>query len=141
MFFSSGEGGDAATDAPARKPKPFLKRGEGVNKRLNAYKLRDEAEALRKQRSSSSSSREPRPSTSDQYAHGSSTGSQPGQQQRRTWQQSVQQQQHQPGHTLDEVLASTQHRAAAGVHATAATTSAGAAQKGYGVAQQDVEVR
>lgn len=81
-----------AADAPPRKPKPYLKRGEGVNKRLIAYKLRDEAEALRKQRSSSN--RDSRPASNDQYQHGSGTSTQAGHH-RRTWRQSQQQQQEQ----------------------------------------------
>lgn len=135
-MFSAGEGGvDSATDAPARKPKPFLKRGEGVAKRLSAYKLRDEAEALRKQRASSSSSREPRPSTSDQYAHDSSAGGQHQQQQRRTWQQPLQQQE--PQHAAEEVLVGPPRDAQQAM----APAAAAAAVQTYGSAQQDVEVR
>lgn len=136
-MFSVEGGGDLATDAPARKPKPFLKRGEGVAKRLSAYKLRGEAEALRKERVSSSSGREPRPSTSDQYAQDSSAGSQPQQQQRRAWQQPVQQEE--PEHAAEPALeGGPQHHAAAGgMQPAAAAATAG---NGYGSVQQDVEV-
>jgi len=90
---------ETTADAPPRKPKqPFLKRGEGVNKRLIAYKLRDEAAALRKQRGSTSSNRESRPASNDQYQHGSGTSTQAGHH-RRTWQEASQQkqQEEQPG--------------------------------------------
>lgn len=80
----------AGDDAPPRsskprQPRPFLKRGEGVNKRLNAYKLREQAEELRKERSSSTptSSAAPikesttRPNTSDQFAAAAGAGAYP----------------------------------------------------------------
>jgi hypothetical protein len=81
------EHGDAVGDAPPRRrPKqPFLKRGEGVNKRLNAYKLRDEAEALRKQRSTSATP--PSTTTSRNRSH---------------WAQHQQQQQQQHGGLSDQ---------------------------------------
>lgn len=62
-----------AVDAPSRKPKqPFLRRGEGVNKRLNAYKLREQADTLRQQRSKDSVNRESSTGNQDQLLHSNS---------------------------------------------------------------------
>lgn len=130
-----------AVDAAPRKAKPFLKRGEGVNKRLNAYKLRDEAAELRKQRVSSHSSnkREPWAATSDQFEADASLSKQTGQQ-RRTWQHQPQSpRQSAAAHAVeDEVLVAKRPAAAAVMQSR--SSAAPAAEQGRWTPGQDVEV-
>lgn len=135
---------EPAPDAAPRKAKPFLKRGEGVNKRLNAYKLRDEAEELRKQRACASSNTRQQPANSDQFTEpDSDAGRQPGQQ-RRAWQQQsrhqpVVEQQERAGE--DEVLLPPRRgpAAAAAMHSSTPAAAAAAEQSSWS-AGQNVEV-
>jgi hypothetical protein len=120
---------DCAGDAPPRKPKPFLKRGEGVSKRLTAYKLRDEAAALRKQRACDSSSR-PWSVDAGDHEQDSSTKIDAEQHKRRTWQpqqqaevRSQQQQRSQPMHVQPE-QAPPIHAAPAGAHTLSCSKAA-----------------
>lgn len=120
---------DYAGDAPPRKPKPFLKRGEGVSKRLTAYKLRDEAAALRKQRACDSSSR-PWSVNAGDHQQDSSAKIDAEQHKRRTWQpqyqdevQPLQQQRAQPMHEQPE-QAPPRHAASAGSHTVSSSKAA-----------------
>lgn len=138
MFAAAGDPG--AVDAPPRKPKPFLKRGEGVDKRLNAYKLRDEAAELRKERSSgSSSNRGQRPATDDQVEAGSSLHSHAGQH-RRTWQQPPRHKQPPKPAAGVEALVSPRPAAAAGKQGSSSAAAAAAAEHGSWAGGQNVEV-
>jgi hypothetical protein len=144
-MFSAGE---PAPDAAPRKARPFLKRGEGVNKRLIAYKLRDEAAELRKQRASTSSSNtRQQPANSDHFSiePGSNAGRQPGQQ-RRAWQQqsrhqpfAEQQEEHGAGEE-DEVLVAPRRGPAAMHSGTSAAAAAAASEQSSWGAGQNVEV-
>lgn len=136
---------EPAPDAAPRKAKPFLKRGEGVNKRLNAYKLRDEAEELRKQRASTSSSNtRKQPANSDQFTEPDSNAGRQPVQQRRAWQQQsrhqpVVEQQERAGE--DEVLLAPRHgpAAAAAMHSSTPAAAAASEQSSWS-AGQNVEV-